>query len=97
MEIKRAFSIEYGGELGPLWMNKDNLLRCLNSDTHCAEGLILAVEDDTEHVNEQEEQFAIVVERNEVLEQAMQEITDLEPGLWQTAKKIAEDVLPKPL
>jgi hypothetical protein len=85
MEIKRAFSIEYGGELGPLWMNKDNLLRCLNSDTHCAEGLILAVEDVTEHLAELEEQFAIVVERNEVLEDALC-----------TVNMVAEARVPKP-
>jgi hypothetical protein len=68
MEIKRAFSIGYDDELGPLWMNEDNLLMCLNGVQHCAEELIVSVEDITEHVAELEEQFAIVVERNEVLE-----------------------------
>jgi cell division protein FtsB len=68
MRIERTFSIEYDDELGPLWMNKDNLLMCLNTNAFCAEGLIVAVEDDTEYVAELEAQFAIVVERNEVLE-----------------------------
>ena len=85
MKIERTFSIAFGGELGPLWMNKDNLLMCLNSDTHCGEGLILEVGDVTEHVSELEKQFAIVVERNEVLEDALC-----------TVNMVAEARVPKP-
>lgn len=28
---KRIFTIEWPDDLGPLWMNKDNLLLCLNA------------------------------------------------------------------
>ena len=29
--MKRSFEIEFPDECGPMWMNKDNLLLCLNS------------------------------------------------------------------
>jgi len=29
--MKRIFVIEYPDDLGPFWMNKDNLLLCLNA------------------------------------------------------------------
>jgi len=29
--MKRIFSIEYPDDLGPFWMNEDNLLLCLNA------------------------------------------------------------------
>ena len=31
---KRIFSIEWDDELGPMWMNRDNLLICLNNYCH---------------------------------------------------------------
>ena len=39
----------------------------------------------------------ILIERNEVLEGALEEIRLLDPGLWWTAQKIAERHLPQPL
>lgn len=29
--MKRVFEIKYPDKLGPLWMNEDNLLLCLNA------------------------------------------------------------------
>jgi len=48
---KRIFSIEWEEDCGPMWMNVDNLLTCLNTKEHCGEGLILEVEDLTEHLS----------------------------------------------
>jgi len=32
--VIRVFQIEYPDDCGPLWMNKDNLLMCLTTETH---------------------------------------------------------------
>ncbi|TET94000.1 MAG: hypothetical protein E3J28_03315 [Desulfobacteraceae bacterium] len=32
--MKRIFELEFDDDLGPLWMNKDNLASCLFSETH---------------------------------------------------------------
>jgi len=46
--VKRVFEIEWKDELGPMWMNKDNLLSCLRSVDHCGIGTVLEVKDVTE-------------------------------------------------
>jgi len=46
--MKRVFEIEFKDDLGPMWMNQDNLLTCLLTKTNCAVGTILNVRDITE-------------------------------------------------
>ena len=48
--MERTFSIAFEDDLGPMWMNKDNLLICLNTKEHCGEGTILEVEDVTDRL-----------------------------------------------
>lgn len=58
--MKRIFSIEYKNDLGPMWMNKDNLLICLNTKEHCGEGAILKVEDLTDYLGDLEKLQEVV-------------------------------------
>ena len=83
MRIERTFSIEYDDELGPTQMNGHDLVQCLNLGYSVRE--VFEVDDVTEHVAELEAQFAIVVERNEVLEDALC-----------TVNMVAEARVPKP-
>jgi hypothetical protein len=46
--MKRTFTIEFPDDLGDLWMNKDNLLACLTTETHCGSNVRLVVEDITD-------------------------------------------------
>lgn len=32
--MKRVFELEFDDDLGPMWMNEDNLASCLFSETH---------------------------------------------------------------
>jgi len=41
--MKATFTIEWRDDLGPTWMNADNLESCLLSATHCADGAIISV------------------------------------------------------
>lgn len=45
--MKRIFEIEWSDKLGPMWMNQDSLLSCLNGEQHCGSGLITTVRDVT--------------------------------------------------
>ncbi len=45
--MKRIFSIEYPGELGEMWLNKDNLMACLSAYCH---GVEFSVEDLTDDI-----------------------------------------------
>jgi hypothetical protein len=49
--MKRTFTIEFSDDLGPLWMNRDNLVACLTTTTHCGPEVRLTVADitDDEH------------------------------------------------
>ena len=46
--MKRTFVIEFDDELGPMWMNKDNLELCLKTANHVRSDLITNIEDVTE-------------------------------------------------
>jgi hypothetical protein len=46
--VKRIFEIEWDDELGPMWLNKDSVLACLNSKLHCGPGLVNNIKDVTE-------------------------------------------------
>lgn len=50
--MKRTFEVEWKDDLGPMWMNQDNLLRCLTTTEHCGEGTIVDVLDVTEESEE---------------------------------------------
>lgn len=50
--MRKVFVIEYDDELGPMWMNKDNLKTCLDTDAYCGRGLITHVDDITEQYNQ---------------------------------------------
>jgi hypothetical protein len=43
--MKRTFEIEFEDDLGPLWMNRDNLIICLSTSAHVGGGLKLTVQD----------------------------------------------------
>jgi hypothetical protein len=43
--MKRSFTIEYRDDLGPQWLNPDNLLSCLNTPTCCGPSTILGITD----------------------------------------------------
>lgn len=45
--MKRTFEIEWNDDLGPMWMNEENLLNCLHGTEKCSPGLITAVRDVT--------------------------------------------------
>ena len=45
----RMFEIEWKDELGPMWMNEDNLGSCLFTDTYCTDDLC-AIEDVTDEL-----------------------------------------------
>ena len=45
--MRRIFSIDYPGELGEMWLNKDNLMACLSRYCH---GVEFTVEDLTDDV-----------------------------------------------
>ena len=49
--MKRTFMIEFPDGLGGLWMNRDNLVACLTTGTHCGSNIRLTVTDitDDEH------------------------------------------------
>ena len=49
--MKRIFIVEFDDELGPMWMNKDNLKTCLNSPAYCGPNLITDVKDVTDRYN----------------------------------------------
>lgn len=43
--VKKTFVIGWKKDLGPAWMNENNLLRCLTTTDHCGEGLLLKVDE----------------------------------------------------
>lgn len=45
--MKRTFEIEFRDDLGPMWMNEDNLAICLKTQECCGDGTIVAVRDKT--------------------------------------------------
>ena len=51
--MQRTFEIQFEDDLGPMWMNVDNLLICLNTTTHCGEDAIIRVRDVTEERGEE--------------------------------------------
>jgi hypothetical protein len=51
--MKRVFEIETPDDFGPMWMNKDNLLRCLTSTDHCR-NYVVKVNDITDKLQESE-------------------------------------------
>ncbi len=53
--MKRTFEIEWEDDLGPMWMNVDNLMSCLNTETHCGEAAILSVTDLTKQPEQEQE------------------------------------------
>ena len=48
----RAFKIQWREDLGPMWMNRDNLLQCLRTSTHTGDGTVLEVYDITEELQD---------------------------------------------
>lgn len=46
----RLFAISWDDDLGPLWMNKDNLRLCLESPEHIGPAIKLGIGDLTDHV-----------------------------------------------
>ncbi len=48
----RAFKIQWKDDLGPMWMNRDNLLQCLGTTTHTGKGLVLEVYDITDELQD---------------------------------------------
>ena len=47
--FSRIYRISHKEDLGPMWMNKDNLSMCLHTKEHCFEGAC-QVEDITEEI-----------------------------------------------
>ena len=47
--FSRIYKISHKADLGPMWMNKDNLSMCLHTKAHCFEGAC-QVEDVTEEM-----------------------------------------------
>jgi hypothetical protein len=66
VKVEKVFSIQHDDEMWAAQMNKQDLVQCLHLGYSVRE--VFEVEDLTEYVAELEAQFAIVVERNEVLE-----------------------------
>lgn len=50
--FSRIYRISHKRDLGPMWMNKDNLSMCLHTQEHCFKGAC-QVEDITEEKGEQ--------------------------------------------
>ncbi len=48
----RAFKIQWKDDLGPMWMNRDNLLQCLRTTTHTGKGTVLEVYDITKELED---------------------------------------------
>lgn len=46
----RAFKIKWQEDLGPMWMNVDNLAQCLTTKTYTGEGLVEKIEDVTDQL-----------------------------------------------